>query len=50
MNEESKEAIEKVFKNFDKDNSGFIEIIEIGKVAKELGKEVPEEEIKRVLK
>ena len=33
MTEESKETIKKVFNNFDKDESGFIDIKEIGMVA-----------------
>lgn len=37
-----------MFKNFDKDNSGFIDINEIVLIAKELGQEVKEEEVQRV--
>ena len=34
-----------MFQNFDKDNSGFIDINEIVLISKELGQEVKEEEV-----
>lgn len=43
-----REAIEQVFKSFDKDESGTIEINELRDVAKELGHEITEEELQIV--
>eukprot|EP00828_Plagiopyla_frontata_P002111 TRINITY_DN10145_c0_g1_i1.p1 TRINITY_DN10145_c0_g1~~TRINITY_DN10145_c0_g1_i1.p1 ORF type:complete len:451 (-),score=71.39 TRINITY_DN10145_c0_g1_i1:80-1432(-) len=45
-----KRQIKTVFKNFDKDNSGFIDINEIVLISKELGQEVKEEEVQRIFK
>ena len=50
MNKESKETIKTVFDNFDKDKSNFIDIKEIKQVAKELGDEISEQELQRVIK
>lgn len=38
-----------VFKNFDKDNSGYIEIREIVGIAKELGSDIPEDEAQQMI-
>lgn len=48
MNKESKETIKTIFDNFDKDKSNFIDIKEIQQIAKELGSEISEEEMKKV--
>eukprot|EP01006_Ploeotia_vitrea_P034817 TRINITY_DN65803_c0_g1_i1.p1 TRINITY_DN65803_c0_g1~~TRINITY_DN65803_c0_g1_i1.p1 ORF type:complete len:140 (-),score=6.76 TRINITY_DN65803_c0_g1_i1:1031-1450(-) len=45
---QSKEAIQEVFKKFDKDGSNTIDYDEIGMLAKELGVDINEEEVKKI--
>ena len=48
MNKESQETIKTVFDSFDKDKSNYIDIKEIGLVAKELGDVISEQDLQRV--
>ena len=48
MNNESKETIKTVFDSFDKDKSNYIDIKEIGLVAKELGDAISEQDLQKV--
>lgn len=50
MNNESKEALKKIFDNFDKDKSGFIELKELSLVSKELGDELKPDEVSNIMK
>lgn len=50
MNNESKEALKKIFENFDKDKSGFIDLKELSSVSKELGDELKPEEVSKIMK
>ncbi len=47
--EQLDEVINKVFKSFDKDNSGFIDINELAEVAKELGRPLDAAELEECL-
>lgn len=44
------EMIQKVFKQFDKDNSGYIDVNELNDIAKELGKPLDQAEVEESLK
>lgn len=48
MVESSKEAIRQVFKAFDKDNSGSLDVNEISLVSKELGHDISAADLKAV--
>lgn len=44
----SKEALQQIFNSIDKDFSGFIDKKELNQLAKELGEELSEQELKKV--
>jgi hypothetical protein len=49
MINESKQAIKQVFESFDKDKSGFVDVVELGAIAKELNTDLQKDEVDKVL-
>ena len=45
----SKEDLKRVFNLFDEDRQGFITVENLKKVAKDLGEDIPEEELKEIV-
>jgi hypothetical protein len=50
MINESKQAIKQIFDNFDKDRSGFVDKSELIAIAKELGQDMKQEEVDKLMK